>query len=79
MNNFTRITFNLVVMLLVLSISLNSLRAEGTPQVMPNSTNGAALFVANAVSIGPYRGAPSENRIRFYINNFSVEKLSWRE
>ncbi|HUC82955.1 MAG TPA: hypothetical protein VMR70_18750, partial [Flavisolibacter sp.] len=49
--------------------------AEGTAQVMPSATNGVALYISVANGSGPYRGAPSENRIRFYIKDAATENF----
>ncbi|MDF2193387.1 T9SS type A sorting domain-containing protein [Paraflavitalea sp. CAU 1676] len=49
--------------------------ATGTPQVMPNPANGAAILLAPATLSGPYRGAPAQNRIQFVINDNAGENF----
>jgi hypothetical protein len=55
-------------------------RAEGTKQVMPNATNGTGLIVSTTASfplgnVGPYLGAPVDQRVYIRIGNFSNEVL----
>ncbi|WMX13273.1 cadherin-like domain-containing protein [Aureispira sp. CCB-E] len=52
-----------------------NLRAEGTSAVMPNNTNGTALFVRFDLGMGPYRDAISENILKISINDHTVENL----
>jgi hypothetical protein len=50
--------------------------AEGSPQVMPNPlVNGVGMYIGNGSTSGPYRSAPAQNRLRFYINNNLTENL----
>jgi hypothetical protein len=54
--------------------------AEGTQEVMPIATSGTGLIVSTTAgfplgNVGAYLGAPKDNRIYFYIKNFSVENL----
>ncbi|GAB4094501.1 hypothetical protein [Flaviaesturariibacter terrae] len=60
------------VLLLALSLTAG---AEGTKEVMPNSGNGVGLYINPSLASGPYRGAGSENRVRFYIADASTENL----
>lgn len=59
---------------ILLLVAIKAL-SEGTPQVMPNTTNGVALYVANGSSSGPYRGAAIQNNIRFRILDHNIENL----
>lgn len=57
--------------LVCVSLSLsawNHVFAEGTAQLMPYGTGRVGMQISNIASVtaGPYRGAPSENRVRFY-------------
>lgn len=63
------------LLLPVLLFLFFTLKAEGTKEVMPNSTNGVALSVAPGVSAGAYRGASAQNRIRFYISDAATENF----
>jgi hypothetical protein len=56
-------------------VTISTVYSEGTPQAMPNATNGVALYVANGSASGPYRDAPAQNRVRFYIVNNATENL----
>jgi uncharacterized protein YjdB len=49
--------------------------AEGTAQVMPTATNGVGLYSSDAFAVGPYRGCPANQRIRFDIADHTVENL----
>src|SRR5690348_4367374 len=53
-------------------------RAEGTKQIMPNTTNGTGLIVSTTSSfplgsVGSYLGAPLDNRIQIHIADFNTE------
>jgi hypothetical protein len=56
------------------------LRAEGTKQVMTNPNNGTGLIVSTTSSfplgnVGPYLGAPVDQRIYIHIKDFTTEML----
>ncbi len=48
---------------------------EGTKEVMPNTSNGTALHIGPQWQTGPYRGAPSDNRIYFTIKDYTTERF----
>lgn len=55
-------------------------RAEGTKQVMPNPSNGTGLIVSTTASfplgnVGPYLGAPVDQRVYIHIKDFTSETL----
>ncbi|PSG89904.1 hypothetical protein C7H61_08880, partial [Mesoflavibacter zeaxanthinifaciens subsp. sabulilitoris] len=55
---------------------VSSVLADGTKQVMPNSTNGTAIYIrTDAGNVGPYLGAPETERLYFTIADASVENL----
>ncbi|WP_191072944.1 tandem-95 repeat protein [Mesoflavibacter profundi] len=50
--------------------------ADGTRQVMPNATNGTAIYIrTDASNSGPYIGAPESNRLYFTIADATSENL----
>jgi hypothetical protein len=62
-------------MLLLMLANNSRLRAEGTPSVMPNSSNGTGIYISTTLGAGPYRGAPTENRVEFVITNNVTQNL----
>ncbi|MDP4149411.1 MAG: hypothetical protein Q8927_02585 [Bacteroidota bacterium] len=65
---------------LLLVVNTCRLWAEGTKEVMPDSTNGTGLIVSTTASfplgnVGAYLGAPADDRIYFRINDFTTENL----
>lgn len=72
MKSLLRAALPLLSILLLFSTLVN---AEGTKEVMPNSTNGVALDVAPGVAAGAYRGAIAQNRIRFYVSDAASENF----
>lgn len=64
-----------VLPLSALLFSFFILKAEGTKEVMPTSTNGVALYMSTTSSTGPYRGATADHHIRFYIANHVTENF----
>ncbi|HIC31452.1 MAG TPA: hypothetical protein EYO76_05995, partial [Flavobacteriaceae bacterium] len=55
---------------------VTTLFADGTKQVMPNATNGTAIYIrTDAFNSGPYIGAPESERLYFTIADASVENL----
>ena len=53
-------------------------RAEGTKQVMPNTTNGTGLIVSTTTTfplgnVGSYLGAPSDDQIKIHIADYTTE------
>ncbi|GAA4342921.1 T9SS type A sorting domain-containing protein [Flaviaesturariibacter amylovorans] len=66
----------LVLLCLVGSLAV---RAEGTLEVMTNSVNGVGLNISNVNSVtsGPYRDAPTENRLRFYLKAGERLHFGW--
>jgi len=76
-------TFRVALLILVnLSCLLgpSHLLAEGTKQVMPNSTQGTGLIVSTTSSfplgnVGSYLGAPVDQRIYFYVKDWQNESL----
>gem|GEM_PF-4480282 len=55
-------------------------QAEGTAQVMINPMNGVGLNISNVTTVlsGPYRGAASENRLRFFIRTSETLYFGFR-
>ncbi|RYY41511.1 MAG: T9SS type A sorting domain-containing protein [Chitinophagaceae bacterium] len=53
--------------------------AEGTLEAMQNSTQGIGLNISNinTVTSGPYRDAPTENRLRFYLKTGEKLYFGW--
>jgi hypothetical protein len=56
------------------------IQAEGTKQVMPNSTNGTGLIVSTTTTfplgnVGSYLNCPVDDRIYFHISNYQTETL----
>ena len=49
--------------------------ADGTKQVMPNATNGTAIYIRAQTGTGPYLGAVESSRLYFSIGDASVENL----
>lgn len=60
---------------LLLLFFVQNVFAEGTPQAMPNAANGVGLYMATASASGAYRGAPTQNRIRFHIADHNAENF----
>ncbi|MBN2746861.1 MAG: T9SS type A sorting domain-containing protein [Bacteroidales bacterium] len=48
---------------------------EGTKEVMPNTSNGTALHIGPQWQTGPYRGAPTDNRVYFTIKDYTTERF----
>jgi len=56
------------------------IEAEGTKQVMPNSTNGTGLIVSTTTTfplgnVGSYLNCPVDDRIYFHISSYQTETL----
>ncbi|HVU99447.1 MAG TPA: hypothetical protein VHE34_29700 [Puia sp.] len=71
-------TLFLILALLCCLIKPDGIRAEGTKQVMPNTTNGTGLIVSTTSSfplgsVGSYLGAPLDNHIQIHIADFNTE------
>ena len=54
--------------------------AEGTKQVMPNSTNGTGLIVSTTASfplgnVGSYLNCPVDDRVMIYVKDFTTETV----
>lgn len=73
-----------VALLILVNLSCllgpSHLLAEGTKQVMPNSTQGTGLIVSTTASfplgnVGSYLGGPVDQRIYFYVNDWKNESL----
>jgi len=73
-----------VVLLILINLSCllgpSRLLADGTKQVMPNSTQGTGLIVSTTSTfplgnVGSYLGAPVDQRIYFYIKDWTSESL----
>jgi hypothetical protein len=73
-----------VALLILVNLSCllgpSHLLAEGTKQVMPNSTQGTGLIVSTTSSfplgnVGSYLGAPVDQRIYFYVKDWQNESL----
>ncbi|WMX14574.1 cadherin-like domain-containing protein [Aureispira sp. CCB-E] len=56
-------------------LGTTQLNAEGTAQVMPNAGNGTALVVSPNLTIGTYRAAPADNRLKISILNHTIENI----
>jgi hypothetical protein len=67
--------FLILVNFIVSFYSNLSLKAEGTPQVSPNSTAITALGILPNQSRGSYLNAPDYQRVYFRVNNHNVENL----
>jgi hypothetical protein len=68
--------FRCMLFMLLAIFAMNpQVMAVGTAQVMPNAANGVGMYIGNTNLSGPYMGAPSQNRIRFYITNNVTENL----
>lgn len=76
--SFTHVCLLLTYLSCVLPAS--RIFAEGSKQVMPTSTNGTGLIVSTTSSfplgnVGSYLGAPVDDRIYFYIKDYTTESL----
>ncbi|MDO6429248.1 hypothetical protein Q4E93_01525 [Flavitalea sp. BT771] len=65
---------------LLLLSGIQAVQAEGTREVMPNSTNGTGLIVSTTTTfplgnVGSYYGAPVDQRIYIRIKDFTKETL----
>ena len=79
---YTRRNLILLCPILSLAVGLSpqSLRAEGTRQVMPNATNGTGLIVSTTTTfplgnVGAYLNCPVDDRIYIHIANYTTETL----
>lgn len=78
----TNLVLRSVLLLIILSWVFPATRslAEGTKQVMPSATNGTGLIVSTTTTfplgnVGSYLGAPVDDRIYFYIKDYTTESL----
>jgi len=69
-----RIYYHLILSALLLLFSAQ-LQAEGTAQVMPNSTNGTALWVRQSLGNGPYLNSGVNNGLKVSIADFNTETI----
>lgn len=63
------------LLVLVVLFPHSNLFAEGTPQASPNATTISGLLLAPDLGNGTYFNAADDNRLKFYINNSSTERL----
>jgi hypothetical protein len=75
MSYLTTVFRYLFLFTVIFFLGIHSSVAEGTPQAMPTSSNGVALYVSVGTGVGPYRGATAQNRVRFYITNNATQNL----
>jgi hypothetical protein len=70
----------LILLSLISMMTPCFIQAEGTKQVMPNSTNGTGLIVSTTTTfplgnVGSYLNCPVDDRIYFHISNYQTETL----
>jgi hypothetical protein len=61
-------TVRMLILLTFMGTAFSQAYAEGTKEVTPPGSQNVGLTISNisTVAAGPYRGAASENRVRFY-------------
>jgi hypothetical protein len=70
----------LILLSLISMMTPCCIEAEGTKQVMPNSTNGTGLIVSTTTTfplgnVGSYLNCPVDDRIYFHISSYQTETL----
>jgi Secretion system C-terminal sorting domain len=70
----------LILLSLISMMTPCCIEAEGTKQVMPNSTNGTGLIVSTTTTfplgnVGSYLNCPVDDRIFFHISSYTTELL----